>query len=356
MGGFASFFVEAHKSNLKREVNTMWTACNDGVKGFTFRAAATAFGSHAWCRRLRALILVFTANLIVGGCGHGSIHHKTPEAYKLDNILSESVVSTKVSIEHDVYFFPGPSRQAPPILLLHELPGLSPNTLYFAEALSKDFNVYVPLLFGSPNQENTFLGTLASLFSAEWAERTALQGSRPITVWASTTLDWISTHHPGQPVGVIGMCLTGAMPLSLLDHKEIKAIVVAQPTLPIFGEDYDLGISAQEWEIAKRRASTGDIHVYGVRFEYDTIAKRAKHERLKKELGEKVFLDREISAQEYCHKDADGNYTNCPDSHSTLTYGWLPSFLPDHPMNVRRSEVRDFFKTWLVQAKEEKGQ
>ncbi|QPK65358.1 hypothetical protein IVG45_10695 [Methylomonas sp. LL1] len=315
-----------------------------------------ALDRHAWDQRVMALTLAFALVLIVGGCSHGSSHHEAPEAYKLDNILSESIVSAKENIAHDVYFFPGPSKQAPPILLLHELPGLSPNTLHFAETLSKDFNVYVPLLFGSPNQENTFFGTLAYLFNGDWYERANLQGSRPITRWASAALDRVSTHHPGQPVGVIGMCLTGAMPLSLLDHKEIKAIVLAQPTLPIFGEDDDLGISAQEWEIAKRRAIAGDIHIYGVRFEKDTIAKRAKHCRLKRELGDKTFLDREITALEYCHKDAEGNYTDCSKSHSTLTYGWSSSFPSNHPMNVRRSEVRDFFKTWLIQAKEEKGQ
>jgi len=36
----------------------------------------------------------------------------------------------------------------PPVLLLHELTGLSPGTLAYAEELSKDFTVYVPLLFG----------------------------------------------------------------------------------------------------------------------------------------------------------------------------------------------------------------
>lgn len=327
----------------------------DSVQNFTFRAPVKAFDSYAWRRRLRALMFAFAVGLIVGGCSHGSVQHETSEAYKLDNILSESV-SAKENIKHDIYFFPGPSKQAPPILLLHELPGLSPNTLYFAEALSKDFNVYVPLLFGSPNQENTFLGTLAYLFNTEWYERTNLQGSRPITGWASVALDRIITHHPGQAVGVIGMCLTGAMPLSLLDHKEIKAIVLAQPTLPIFGEDDDLGISAQEWEVAKRRATAGDIHIYGTRFRYDTIANRAKHERLKREIGGKIFLDREITAEEYCHKDMDGKYTDCPKSHSTLTYGWSKSLLPNHPMNVRRSEVRDFFKTWLIQTKEGQDQ
>jgi len=301
------------------------------------------------------LLLAFTSSLILGGCTHGLAHQQAPKDYKLDKISSESVTTANGDIEHDVYFFPGPSKQAPPILLLHELPGLSPNTLYFAETLSKDFNVYVPLLFGSPNQENTFFGTLAYLFNGQWSEQASLMGSLPITEWASAAIDRIKDHHPGQSIGVIGMCLTGAMPLSLLDHKEVKAVVLAQPTLPIFGKEDDLGISAKEWEIAKHRADAGDIHVYGVRFRYDTIAKRAKHSRLKRELGEKTFLDREITSQEYCNKDADGNYTDCPKSHSTLTYGWSPDFPDNHPMNVRRFEVRDFFKTWLIQAEDVKG-
>lgn len=48
---------------------------------------------------------------------------------------------------HSVYcLHDGTSK--PPMLLLHELTGLSQGTLAYAEELSKDFTVYVPLLFG----------------------------------------------------------------------------------------------------------------------------------------------------------------------------------------------------------------
>jgi hypothetical protein len=47
------------------------------------------------------------------------------------------------------------------VLLLHEPTGLSPGTLAYAEELSKDFTVYVPLLFG---EKGTF-----SLASGLWA-------------------------------------------------------------------------------------------------------------------------------------------------------------------------------------------
>ena len=71
---------------------------------------------------------------------------------------------THAGITHSVFcLHDGTSK--PPVLLLHELTGLSPGTLAYAEELSKDFTVYVPLLFGekgkfSPDQR--LVGLLVS--------------------------------------------------------------------------------------------------------------------------------------------------------------------------------------------------
>lgn len=40
-------------------------------------------------------------------------------------------------------------RSKPPLLLLHELNGLTPETFRYATELSKDFTVYIPMLFGT---------------------------------------------------------------------------------------------------------------------------------------------------------------------------------------------------------------
>ena len=303
--------------------------------------------------RIKLVFIMPFVSIFLASCSHGIKHTKAPDfdLYEQEKI---SITTPGNTVTHDVYVFKGKSEKAPPVILLHELPGLSANTLYFAKILSDNFTVYVPLLFGEPNQDSTFLGLLAYIFNGEWWETDkfediVLDGSRPITKWNSSLIKAVVSRHQSQNIGVIGMCLTGAMPLSLLDHQEIKAVVLAQPTLPLIsGEADDLGISENEWEIAKQRAKAENIHVYGVRYQNDKIAKRDKHCRLKAELGEKVFLDREIKVEEYCEKDQNGDFNICPSEHSSLTYGWYKEREYNDPMNVRRREVQDFLRNWLV--------
>jgi dienelactone hydrolase len=295
----------------------------------------------------------FISLLFLNACSHGPVPETQAKRHDLSPHQPFSVATAAGKIRHDVYVFAGPSKQAPPILLLHEIAGLSSETLDFAEMLSKEFTVYVPSLFGNPNERSDRGGMATYAFNAngEWWESdtfegTKIHGSRPIVKWLSVVVDTISTTHNHQPMGVIGMCLTGAMPLSLVDHEEIKALVLAQPTLPmVFGKDDDLGISAQEWEQAKRRAERGDLHIYGVRYQDDSIARRAKHCRLKHDLG-KAFTDGEIIRDEYCPKDNKQDYV-CPAAHSSLIYGWKKPSHEEDPMLQRRQAVRDFLKGWL---------
>ena len=285
--------------------------------------------------------------LSIVGCAHGPQSDVSRNAL-LANIPVFVVPNREEgTVKHKVYLFANSSVRAPPVLLLHELPGLSPDTLRYAELLSRNFNVYVPLLFGSPNQENFVFGTLAYALNGEWWELAKLEGGRPVTQWIKAVLDLMKSRGQNQPIGVIGMCLTGAMPLALLDEPAVRAVVVAQPALPLLGPPGSLGISDREWLVAKTRASKAEIHVLGIRFERDSIAKRAKHTRLQRELGS-AFEDGEIKAREYCGRDSHGRFTLCESSHSTLTAGWSPQLSNDDVMNKGRAAVRQFLTKWLI--------
>ena len=63
-------------------------------------------------------------------------------------------------ITYSVFCFNDESSK-PPVLLLHELTGLSPGTLAYAEELSNDFTAYLLLLFGEQGK--------LSLTSGLWA-------------------------------------------------------------------------------------------------------------------------------------------------------------------------------------------
>lgn len=310
-------------------------------------------GHRAGTPSARSLIRIFALCLTLAACeGHRPSPDGAVPDYDTSRLQRESlaVSAGEETSTHDYYVFPSKTPNAPPVILLHELPGLSAKTLIFAEFLSRRLTVYVPLLFGAPNQESLLAGLRDFAFDGEWRRRDDLAGERRIERWLSAFAERVAKAHPGQSMGALGMCLTGALSLSLLRQPQVKAVVVSQPTLPIFGADEDLDLPEAVWNLAKARAARGEIQVYGTRFEHDDMAKRAKHLRLKRELGA-AFLDREIGDAEYLFDDGHGRTARIAASaHSALVFEWRPDLPDTHPVNVRRNEVRQFLAERLTAA------
>jgi dienelactone hydrolase len=147
------------------------------------------------------------------------------------------------------------------VILLHELPGLTRDDLALARALGgRGFNVYTPVLFGKPEQENIADGYREACLSGTF------ECSKIAT--RSAILDKIEPlctdvgRRTGHSVGVIGMCLTGILPLALLSTT-VKAAVLCQPTLPfnvVLGRPAgdqvrDLGLGPDDLINARRSAA-----------------------------------------------------------------------------------------------------
>lgn len=245
-------------------------------------------------------------------------------------------------ITHSVYCR-NDGTAKPPIILLHEMTGLTPGTLAYAEELSKDFAVYVPLLFGEKGRFSPASGLWAYWFrglieffpGGEWGIPS--HGSTPIANWLRGVVRDIGSRHPDDGIGIIGNCMTGPIPLALLDHPRVRAVVVAQPALPMrfwWYTDEDrtsLGLSADDLEIARQSPAK----IYGLRFETDCMADRAKHLTLRREFGDR-FLDGEIPASAY---QPDGKPINV---HSTLIGAWRASDATGQPSRDARERVRAF--------------
>lgn len=231
----------------------------------------------------------------------------------------------------------------PPVLLLHELTGLTPGTLAYAEELSKDFTVYVPLLFGEKGTFSPASGLWAYWFrglieffpGGEWGIPS--HGSTPIVEWLRGVVQKVGERHRHQHIGVIGNCMTGPLPVALLDHPQVGAAVVAQPALPMafwWSTDVDkrsLGLSTEDLQGARR--STAKI--YGLRFETDCMSDPAKQHTLRKEFGDR-FISGEIPAREY---QPNGKPTK---AHSTLIGSWKAQDLSGQASRNARATVRTF--------------
>jgi dienelactone hydrolase len=200
----------------------------------------------------------------------------------------------------------GPMSQAA-VVLLHELPGLTPADLALAQCLARrGLNVYVPPLFGDPGQDNSFLGYFQS------CARSSFECAKPsATSPVLESIDKVVEHAhnvTGRPVGVIGMCLTGIFPLALLRTTAVAAAVVCQPTLPFSllhrgpagAQITNLGLGQDEL-VASLRST---VPFLALRYERDRFCPQARIEKLKMVFGDRVAVI-QIA-------------TNDPKRHSTL--------------------------------------
>ena len=144
------------------------------------------------------------------------------------------------------------------VILLHELPGMSPDDIQLARRIAKEgFTVYLPLLFGQVGQDSVVSGYFQSCAFGEF-ECSKLSMRSPILDWLGTVCKRVSDVSNG-PIGAIGMCLTGAFPLSLL-RERVEAAVLCQPTVPfnfLFGrpisaQKTDIGLSAEDLDVAMK--------------------------------------------------------------------------------------------------------
>ncbi len=181
-----------------------------------------------------------------------------------------------------------------PILLLHELPGMTPECLILATNLAADgFTVHVPLMFGKPDQNQTFWNSVRLLFNPKWnlyhKHRTsAIAGDlRKLT-------QEISQQHQQKPMAVIGMCLTGSLPLALLSEPNVMLVVLSQPATPLWRFTFDqraaLALSPCDLRFAEKRVAKENIKVIGLRFAADRICQAQRFENLQYCFGTN-FLD-----------------------------------------------------------------
>lgn len=229
-----------------------------------------------------AMIALF---LLQSGCGAIELWSHGPNTDKEDWSDWQPCPDMPLSVKeklHPVYCLEEDlnSKEAnpkPPLLLLHELNGLTPQTFRYAMELSKDFTVYIPMLFGEKGKTSFLnwkgLWAYWGWFGNEWSVPS--EGSALIVNWLRDVVSDIERKHKSLPIRIIGNCMTGALPLAFLNNAHIDAVVVAQPALPMrfwwrpTDEDYSsLGLSKYDLGVAQK--SKAKILV--LRFETDQVS------------------------------------------------------------------------------------
>lgn len=206
----------------------------------------------------------------------------------------------------------------PPILLLHEYPYLSPQTMGLAQRLAdRGFAVYVPTLFGRPLVRQLVANSWYLFTNPEWKVGFQQNETSPIVKPMRNLVSAISARHGGQNVGVIGMCLTGSTALVLGADEHVSRIVVAQPATPLLAWTASarraLGITPDDWSNTRDKARAGKLSVFGMRFENDTTSTPERFARLTADLGD-AFQGVIIPHDDYAKWGIDEH------AHPVLTY------------------------------------
>ena len=210
----------------------------------------------------------------VAGCAHrGHTVQPTPKAEPLKPVDGFKDV------------WGGGTPNAPAVLILHELPGMTPEDMRLGQLLvDQGFRVYVPRLFGKVPQDKFLRGYFQACVNGPFDCNTKAVRS-PVLDTLDKLIDQI-LQQSSQPLGVIGMCLTGILPLALLVRSEVKAAVLCQPTLPFSTlrfkptgqQKFDLGLSPGD--ITK--ASQSPVPFLAMRYQSDSLCPPERIEVLEK--------------------------------------------------------------------------
>lgn len=235
--------------------------------------------------------------------------------------------------------------EGPGIVVMPEIPGLTPEVAGFARRLSAEgFTVAVPSLFGSPGRAGS-VPRAGAQFSKSCVSKefTALATgtTSPVTPWLRALVAEVHGRCGGPGVGVLGMCFTGGFVLGLMVESSVLVAVASQPSLPLpLGKARagDLGLSPGDLTVVKERLAEGACAI-GLRFTEDPLVRPERFERMRVEFGD-GFIGVEIDSSK-------GNaHGFARDAHSVLTMEYDDT--PGHPTHDAYQLVIDHMKRRLL--------
>jgi len=218
-------------------------------------------------------------------------------------------------LTHDCY----ERGTGPGVVLIPEIPGITPEVLGLAERLVEGgFTVVIPSPFGPPGAEKASGSMVRSVLrlcvSAEF-RAFALNSARPITGFLRAVAADLAARTPGHGVGIIGMCFTGGFALAAAVDDSILAAVASQPVVPFPISNRhraDPGMSQGELTQVAARMQSGELCAMGLRFTQDGTAPEARFRTLSAALGEAF----EVITLDSDEGNSEGYLT---DAHSVLT-------------------------------------
>ncbi|WP_033290672.1 dienelactone hydrolase family protein [Amycolatopsis jejuensis] len=164
------------------------------------------------------------------------------------------------------------SGSGPAVVLMPEMPGISPDVVRFARWIREaGFTVYLPSLFGVdgafPTTAEGEKVVRRACVSAEF-RAFAGGGTSPVVAWLRGLARTALAECDGPGVGAIGLCFTGNFALTMALEPAVIASVVNHPSLPL-DDPGGLEISAEDAADVRDRIKRDGLKVLGYRFDDD---------------------------------------------------------------------------------------
>ena len=241
-------------------------------------------------------------------------------------------------IEHSVFT----AGTGPGVLLMHELPGMTPEFWRLANWLAEHFTVWAPDLFG--NREAPTSPGLAKLTFRACISREihlfAEDDPGPVTQWLRALSRQLHDAVGGPGIGTIGMCMTGNFALTLALDPWVVAPVTSQPGLPanLPWRNQDGGLQMKPEEKAALREQ--DTAAMGMRFAGDELCKAARFDAIRSIIGADRFSEHVLP------DDARNPNGSLKHPHSVLTDDLVDA--DDSLTKQKLGEVVAFLKARIV--------
>lgn len=202
---------------------------------------------------------------------------------------------TAAGMTYDVYA-KSPAGGGPGVVVIPEVPGMSPEVLGFADHLVEaGFSVAIPSLFGTPGKPvsgfYTF-STIAKLCVSKEMKAFAANSERPISKFLRALAADLNARTTGPGVGVVGMCFTGGFALATAVHESVLAAVMSQPSVPLPLGDarrIDIGLSPAEKSTVVERTGNG-LCLMGLKFSEDKAVAPARFAAYTDTFGDAIEL------------------------------------------------------------------
>jgi dienelactone hydrolase len=195
------------------------------------------------------------------------------------------------SLDGETLSFPTYRKgDGPGVIVIHEIPGLIPEVIGFAEeVVAAGFTVVLPHLFGQPEARSnplTIAGSMRQVCVRREFTKLATRETAPVAGWLRSLARELHAELGGPGVGALGMCFTGGFALAMMVDGAVAAPVLCQPSAPFAvgrKRAADLNLSPADLETVRERA-TGGCQVLGLRYDKD-LATGTRFDTLTREIG-----------------------------------------------------------------------